>query len=384
MEVESGLPITPLLMNNSQIITQMTQHKQRIQGYDVARALAVFIMIIVHFNLVLANTNNTESILASLLNMIQGKGAALFVVIAGAGISLMIKNNLLFNDKIRLKEKQVLLFKRAAFLFVFGLMFTLVWPADILHSYGCYILIGAIAMTRQSVYLWIGILLLIFSYPFILEFVDYEKGWNWLNVEYTDLWSLNGFMRNFFINGFNPVVPWVAFILVGIWLGRQNMHSKYIRNTILGVSTTVFVLIQMVSKRLVEASQNFIHLTSGEALSLFGTEPMPPLPLFMISGISWAFMIITLCIWGTDKLKHTSICNFFVKTGQMAFTHYISHVVIGLIICIIIFGENNLTQWHAVILALIYCSICMVFSVLWGKKYKKGPMSMFIRYVTKT
>ncbi len=362
----------------------MIQHKQRIQGYDVARALAVFIMIIVHFNLVLSNADNTESTLASLLNLIQGKGAALFVVIAGAGISLMIKNSLRFNDKIRLKEQQVLLFKRAAFLFVFGLIFTLVWPADILHSYGCYILIGAIAMTRHSAYLWILILLLILSYPFILEFVDYEKGWNWITVEYTDLWSFNGFIRNFFINGFNPVVPWVAFILAGIWLGRQNMHYKHIRHTILGISTTVFVLIQMISKRLIEASQNFTNLTSGEVMSLFGTEPMPPMPLFMISGISWAFMMITICVWVTEKLKHTDIFNFLIKTGQMAFTHYISHVVIGLMVCIIIFGENNLAQWHAVSLALIYCSICIVCSVLWSKKYKKGPMSMFIRYVTKT
>ncbi|TYA71952.1 DUF418 domain-containing protein [Seonamhaeicola marinus] len=373
-----------LLMNNSQIIAQMIKHQERIQGYDVARALAVFIMIIVHFNLVLAKANNDESVLASILNLIQGKGAALFVVIAGAGISLMIRTNLFFNDLLRLREKRMLLFKRAAFLFLFGLIFSLVWPADILHSYGCYILIGAIVMTRHSAYLWVFILLLIFSYPFIIEVVDYEKGWDWLTIEYTDYWSFNGFIRNFFINGFNPVVPWVAFILAGIWLGRQNIHSKSIRNTILGVSITVFVLTQMLSKRLIEASQSFTNLTLDEALAFYGTAPMPPMPVFMISSISWAFMVITLCIWITEKLKHTTMFVFLVKTGQMAFTHYISHIVIGLIICITIYGENNLPLWYAITLALVYCFFCILFSVLWNKKYKKGPLSMFIRYVTKT
>ncbi|MBQ4819323.1 DUF418 domain-containing protein [Aquimarina sp. MMG016] len=362
----------------------MIEHKQRIHGYDLARAIAVFIMIVVNFNLVLASPDHDESVLASMLQFLQGKGAALFVVLAGVGISLLIKKNLLTADSIGLKQKRMLLYKRAAFLFVFGLFFSWMWPADILHFYGCYILIGAIVMTRHSAYLWILALLLIILYPYMLYIIEYEEGWNWVTVEYTDFWSISGFFRNFFINGFHPVVPWVAFLLAGIWLGRQNMSSKPRRNLILWVSVTIFILVQMISKRLIDASLSYTNFSLDETVALYGTSPMPPMPLFMISGISGSFVLIILCIWITEIANKTHQLHFLIKTGQMAFTHYITHIVLGIVAVTLFFGENNLPPVQALLLALTFCVASTIFSHLWGKKFKKGPMAKAIRFITKT
>jgi len=66
---------------------------QRIKGYDIARAVAIFIMVIVNFNIVLTRPES-NGILSEFLNLLQGKGSALFVVLAGAGISLMTRTSI--------------------------------------------------------------------------------------------------------------------------------------------------------------------------------------------------------------------------------------------------------------------------------------------------
>ncbi|QYJ68398.1 DUF418 domain-containing protein [Flavobacterium litorale] len=358
----------------------MLEKRQRIIGYDVARALAVFIMVFVNFNLVLTRVDD-EGVLTGILNLLQGKGATLFIVLAGVGISLMIKANVK-NDEIKLREKRNVLLKRALFLFVFGLLYISIWPADILHYYGFYISIGALLMTSRSVNLWMIIVLLITVYPFILDFVDYEKGWNWKINEYTDFWTFTGFFRSLFINGFHPVIPWVAFVLAGIWLGKQNMANKNKRNFILRLSLTIFVLVQVGSYKFIEVVVLLTDIQVEDAVAIYGTKPMPPMPLFMISGISWSFIIIIVCIQMTEKVDRKNPLGFLAKTGQLAFTHYILHVVVGILSAYLIFGENNLSTLATFLYALSFCFALVVFSVFWRRKFTKDPVSIFMRSIT--
>jgi uncharacterized protein len=359
----------------------MVVNRQRIKGYDIARAIAVFIMVIVNFNLVLTRVDDV-GVLSNILRLLQGKGAALFVVLAGVGVSLMINTSLVNKDKIKLKEKRNILLKRALFLFVFGLIYMPLWPADILHYYGLYIVICVLLMNSEAIKLWVAIVLLVVVYPLILGLINYEIGWNWTINEYVDFWTINGFLRNLFINGFHPVIPWVAFMLVGIWLGRQDMNDKNHRNSILWVSVVVFVIVQMVSNKLIDMAVYFIELPIEDAIAIFGTKPMPPMPLFMISGISWSFIIIIICIWLAEKMERKKLLDHLVKTGQMAFTHYILHVVVGVLSAYLIFGENNLSTLHTFLYAISFCVALIVFSVIWLKKFKKGPVSMFMRAIT--
>lgn len=359
----------------------MQEHNKRIQGYDVARALAVFIMVIVNFNLVLAEPEPNH-MLPEAMDFLQGKGAALFVVLAGAGISLMIKKNLSDGNKTVLMYKKKLLLRRAAFLFVFGLLYTPLWPADILHYYGCYIAIGALLMRQRSFRLWLLIVSLIAVYPYVLEVVDYEKGWDWRTVEYMDFWSVGGFTRNLLVNGFHPVLPWLAFLLAGIWLGRQSMVSNSRRKMIFWSSLAIFVLVQITSTILIDASIIHTNLKLEDIVALYGTKPMPPMPLFMVSGVSWSYMIILICVWVTERCNRKNWLLYVTKTGQMAFTHYILHVVAGIMGAYLVFGENQLSVQTTFLYALVFCAFTVCLSHFWGKKFKKGPMSLLLRYIT--
>src|SRR5436190_473469 len=60
----------------------------RIAGYDLARALAIWGMITVHFRVVMAFREKEPAWLHWCVDMLDGRAAALFVILAGVGISL--------------------------------------------------------------------------------------------------------------------------------------------------------------------------------------------------------------------------------------------------------------------------------------------------------
>lgn len=206
--------------------------KKRIVGIDVARALAIIGMIIVNFKIALGSVGMDS--LQSIIGLLEGKAAATFVVLAGIGIAFMSNSAIKNNDVSRLKKIQFSLFKRAIFLFVIGLLFIPIWPADILHFYGIYMLLAlALLASRKRTILAVA-LMLILVYPFMMIVWEYNVGWNFDTLEYPSFWSVEGFFRNLFYNGFHPVIPWAAFMLIGFWFGKNDLNDpKFIKRSAL-------------------------------------------------------------------------------------------------------------------------------------------------------
>jgi uncharacterized protein len=116
----------------------MPRETHRILGSDFARDLAVIGMIFVNFKTVVVA--ETDAYLYKVIELLSDKAAALFVVLAGVGMTFMYqkaKNHVGKRRKIR-----IILLKRAAFLFVVGLSYCSIWPSEILHYYGLILPIG--------------------------------------------------------------------------------------------------------------------------------------------------------------------------------------------------------------------------------------------------
>ena len=198
--------------------------KKRIIGIDVARAVAVIGMIIVNFKVVLGQ--NGESWLKHFAKAFDGKAAATFVVLAGIGIALSTNSALKNQDYTKLQKARNKIIKRAIFLFIIGLSYIWIWPADILHFYGIYMLVTLFFINRSSKQILTGVACLILLFPTLLFVIDYETGWDFTTLDYLDFWTVEGFFRNLFFNGFHPVVPWTAFMLFGLWFGKQALNEE--------------------------------------------------------------------------------------------------------------------------------------------------------------
>jgi uncharacterized protein len=356
--------------------------KQRIVGINVARALAVVGMIIVNFKVVFGE--NGQSWVKSFASIFDGKAAATFVFLAGVGIALMTNSAIKNHDQSKLKVARIRIMKRALFLFFVGLSYITIWPADILHFYGIYMAIAVVLLTCKEKTILISGICIILAYPIIITVLNYETGWNFATLEYQDFWTFKGFMRNLFFNGFHPVMPWTAFMIFGYWFGKQDVHNnKFVKKTF-WMSTIIFIAIKVVSYQTISTLSEGNQEATLELIEIFGTKPMPPLPIYMFSGTAIAFAIISACILISKKFENNFIIDALNKTGQLAFTLYVVHVVVGMGIIEVInptkIGKYSIE--FSVGYAIVFSLLCILFAVIWLKYKKYGPLEWVMRKIT--
>lgn len=354
---------------------------QRIDGYDIARALAVFGMVIVNFKTVMHANNSNEAWWLSIFNVLDGRASAVFVILAGVGITLLTNGARLAGDKVRLNQEKNLLLRRAVFLFVIGLLYIAIWPADILHYYGIYIAIAAFLLSASTRKLLLVAVIISAGFPIAFSLIDYSTSWNWDTLAYADFWSPNGFVRNLLFNGFHPVFPWAAFLMIGMAIGRLPMGNPHVRTKVFW-----FGLLSTIAFELLAFSLRALALHNGYSADvanyLFSTTPMPPLPLYFLSAVSSSLAVIALCVHLGESWKDSFWIRPLIYTGRMALTLYIAHVVIGLGALEALGLLTNQSLSFAVGSALVFCLVAMIVSYYWMSKFKLGPLEWLMRKMT--
>ena len=356
--------------------------KQRIIGFDLARAYAILGMYIVNFNIVFGNYQDTE-LAAQFLSLFSGNSSTVFVMLAGMGIALMTnKNNYSVTEKTKLRN---IILKRAAFLFMAGLLLNIIWPADILHFYGCYMFFVAfIIFINRSCFLWLATLsVLIFH---ILVFIiPYETGWHLEKFQYKDFYTVNGFIRNTFYNGWNSIFPWIAYFLTGMYLGRLNWAEIKVQRKMFFTGLFLYLLITIIQA----ASQYFS--ISEEAKLFINADYLPPFLPFILSTSGFGLMLISGFMYLGNNIKESQFAKNLTATGQMTLTHYVSHVTIGMIVFSILTGKNLSEDMmllpptkpiFVLLFSVAYFVLSYYVSKLWVKKYRNGPLETLMRKIS--
>ena len=104
--------------------------ENRESGYDLARGLAVFGMILVNFKFITGLEELENDWLERITGFFDGRAAATFVTLAGIGVSLLSRRARQGGDAAELKKCRVVLLKRALFLFALGFLDTFFWLGD--------------------------------------------------------------------------------------------------------------------------------------------------------------------------------------------------------------------------------------------------------------
>jgi len=355
--------------------------KERIIGIDVARALAIFGMIIVNFKI--AFGSHGGKVLKSLLSIFDGKAASTFVVLAGIGIGFMTRKALSQNDSKLIKSIRTKIFKRSIFLLTIGLLYMPIWPADILHYYGVYMMLVLLCLRLPRKWLLIIATFFILIYPLLMMIWNYEAGWDFSTLTYSGFWTVSGFFRNLFYNGFHPVIPWSAFMLVGYWFSKFDLNDNTFLKKAIKISSALFIFTLLVSKSLIYFLSIDDYSIRSELVQILGTSPMPPLPIYMISGSCVAILIISSLILISKKYSTNKIILALKSTGQLAFTFYVAHVIIGMVIVDII-APNSLGTYSTMFsfaYACLFFLMCVVFAMIWTKNHKMGPLEWVMRKV---
>ena len=110
-----------------------------------------------------------------------------------------------------------------------------------------------------------------------------------------------------FLNGFHPLIPWLAFLFLGIALGRHlQSHPKSTLKLGLG-ALVMAVSVELISAVLLKlAIQNGIN--TSEIKTLLGTTSMPSLPQYVLAAGCCSVAVICGCRWVGDKLGGIEYC----------------------------------------------------------------------------
>jgi uncharacterized protein len=349
----------------------------RIEGFDLARALAFLGMVFVNFRVALATEEGSPPWLTWLDTRLDGRAAATFVILAGVGLSLLSRRARESGDAAAMAGVRRTVLRRAAFLFVVGLLYWSIWPADILHYYGVFLAIGALLLNAPD-RLLLGLaatLVALFALLLVLG-VDYGAGWDWPTLTYHGFWTPRGFVRNLVYNGFHPVVPWLAFLLLGMWLGRRDLRDPGVWRRLFLIGLVVAVASETASRLLVAVATP--RLGAEDAGAVFGTTPMPPMPLYMLAASGTSVVVIVLCVRIAERFAGAGWLAPLVATGQLALTLYVAHVLIGLG-PLEASGHGRRSVAFSIAWGAAFCVGAVGFSYLWRSRYARGPLEMVMR-----
>jgi uncharacterized protein len=355
--------------------------KNRIIGFDLARAYAIFGMFIVNFNTVFGD-HNDQRFLGKFLVLFSGNSSTVFVMLAGMGVALMTNREGGYTPEDRSRLRNTIL-KRAGFLFVIGLLFCVWWPADILHLYGGYMSIGALLVfLDKKYYLWTA-LATVLIFHLLLVVTPYERGWDFNTLTYIDFWTVKGFLRNTFYNGWNPILPWLAYFTIGLYLGRLDWTQKHTPKAIFIPGLVLFV-----SVFTFQAASPYLNLDE-EVLFFINADYIPPLLPFIVSTTGFGLMLIAAFMFLSKYVSERNWAKDVAKTGQMTLTHYISHLTIGVLLFSFLKGqgvslhETHVPPAYILLFSIGYFIASFCFSKYWAKKFPQGPLETVMRKISK-
>jgi uncharacterized protein len=310
----------------------------RDEAIDVARAVAILGMFVIHAVLVLAVSYPRTGTAAFLLWLCDGRAAATFVTLAGFGVARLAAKD------ARVVATQTL-HRRALALWVLGVLNLIIWPGDILRVYGVALL-AAPMMLRWSVRTRLRVsVALVALFVLGMLLLDWTRHWEISTLTYVGVWTVEGFVRNLLFDGFRPVVPWLAFFLWGTILAELDLHDltlqrRMIRLGALAIVTAVVASVGL-DRLLVQFAPQLDALTRE---GLVGTTSLPPLPLFMLSAVGSTAVLLG-AVLRLAPIAPRGVVTMLSATGRRALTWYVLHVMVLVALHVGGAGHSLSTAW---------------------------------------
>lgn len=351
----------------------MNYPHKRIESIDALRAFALLGILVVHTSQ-LYNFNNEYNDLSyftqhgiKLIDLIkhflQNRFIILFSILFGTSFYLILKNPAYSKKKFCW---------RCILLIVFGLINKIFYTTDILVWYGINgILLSMIPVRKISAksILFIAILFYLFSFQRVFYIGDYVSP---IYDDYTQRYLISTGIKGIFSYPYIEILKediclfgslgsqTISYFLFGYFLGKSNIIEKI--DQIIGARTVIIFFTLYIMTFLI-----YRH---------FGYHPN----IKKISNFIGAIFYAVIFIY-TYNRSH-NLLSFMSKYGKLGLTHYsVQNVLLPIIIAIILIH----TTWSFELIllnSLLFYYLQTVFSILWLRYYKYGPLEYIWRIFT--
>lgn len=357
--------------------------RNRLEGIDLARAIAIMGMTVVNFSIYIGHAETDPSWLIQLESLFSGRAAATFVFLAGVGVALLTRRARTDRTPDLRRAARINLIKRGVFLFLLGVSFRAQWSYDILHFYGVYLTIAAL------VFMWPARWLVVLAFATVAAFVAFYFALPplmdldyWDSPSFANPWLA---MQDLFFTGHHPVTPWFAYFLVGMAVGRIDLHrsANHWRLLIggallIGLAKAIkFAALDLAFVKLIPAEEY------GYAISyvagIFGTSAYPPAPLYILFGLGTGMIVLSLSLMLCAAEWRRKLLTPIIWTGQMALTFYLLHVFVGVTAAEWFLPEESESVYWLFAWVIGFFILSVVFATLWRRHHKRGPVEWAMR-----
>ncbi len=371
--------------------------KERVHFLDIVRGFAMLGIIIVNYFLIVDSVKGFDMASVDVFrNLVSwfadGKFVTLFSFLFGVGF-------IIFMDRAaqRVENPTKLFARRLSILLGFGVLhITFVWVGDILAFYAVigFLLLAFYKLTPQMILRWIIALIVIqcltpvftmlynvvnTASPAMSKFGDFTLSSHNSGLTYLESIGVRwADMATMASSSFPTVYSMFIMFLLGVYFVKMGFFEKMeekknIWKRIWVISTTAFLITQ--SSILLELIKPFENMLWMEIPSILGQSGGLTGSMFYMSTLAMLFIHVP---------QMRSVLMIFTKVGRMSLTCYLLHSIIGTVLFLGYgFGlADQIQSSGTFMIGLAVYVVLIVFSTLWLRWFKNGPVEFIWRKLT--
>jgi uncharacterized protein len=204
------------------------------------------------------------------------------------------------------------------------------------------------------------------------------------SVPQPDSWAaladIGNVARGLVWTGAYPLVGWVGFTLVGLWLSRQRLHHRWVGGRLLA-GAVAMTLVQPSLALVADVSPSAAPGRSeGLATFLDATAHSNRL-LWYVAASATAVAVVAGCVIVVDgsRLGSSSVSRALASLGQVALSAYLAHVVLGVEV---VWPWRERTAPSLAMQMVVVGLVFVGFGVaarLWRARFARGPAEAVVR-----
>jgi len=332
----------------------------RMVGIDVARALAIVGMVTVHFRQPQALP--PETWLEQIQALPNGRASLLFVLLAGVGLTFLAGNR----DGQRWHRATPFITARVVVLLPLGLGLELAGmpPLVILQYYAVLFLLAmpACLWGDRALLCAAGGLAVVGPIAYLL-LSELEPSW-FVRANPAALDDPPMVIaRELLFTGSYPAMVWLAPMLFGMWIGRQDLRAPHTRTRMFLAGAVVAIL----------AALGGAWLPAEGWWRLADARPHSQMFLWLVGGTGTAVAILAGCLVLADRLGR--VLAPLGALGQLALTVYVAHLLL------LLAWQEAFTPGDvrpALLLVAGFACVAAGFACFWRRWFAYGPLEAML------
>jgi len=323
-------------------------------------------MVMVH----VGPTSAPDTALGNLYGVSHGRASVLFVLLAGVGVALLVGDR--SHGRPSLARGRLVF--RGALLLPLGLWLQQLdhGALVILQYYALYFLFAALVLTLPDRWLLAATAAVLVGGPVIYLWSKMlVPEWFTRREEPASLDDPVGkIVDDLLLTGAYPLVTWAAPLLVGLWIGRRDLTSAWVRWGLLVLGIAIAVTAALAADWLAVVFHRPLEGSGGLGFpDLLTDEPHSQMPLWMLGSIGSACAVLGGMLLLADWLPRMTWP--LAATGQLAFTVYVGHLLLLDVYPELLRSETVAEAFFTVGVFMLLVAVACTF---WRAVLPRGPL----------